>query len=134
VEGRHPRSVFAAKSAPLKLTVYKGGDSQFSDRVIRTNRCRHLLVLLFPTRAGVQMHLPGELDWRVLALSAGLCLLTTVLLGVVPAMQTGKIDLTASWKWSPPESSVVAAALGLAPAWFRCKSRSALFCLSAQAC
>jgi hypothetical protein len=42
------------------------------------------------------MHLPGELDWRVLALSAGLCLLTTVLLGVVPAMQTGKIDLTAS--------------------------------------
>jgi len=96
VEGRHPRSVFAAKSAPLKLTVYKGGDSQFSDRVIRTNRCRHLLVLLFPTLAGVQMHLPGELDWRVLAISAGLCLLTTVLLGVVPAMQTGKIDLTAS--------------------------------------
>jgi hypothetical protein len=26
VEGRHPRSVFAAKSASLKLTVYKGGE------------------------------------------------------------------------------------------------------------
>jgi len=60
--------------------------------------CRHLLVLLFPTRAGVQMHLPGELDWRVLALSAGVCLLTTVLLGVVPAMQTDKIDLASSMK------------------------------------
>jgi len=60
--------------------------------------CRHLLVLLFPARGGVQMHLPGELDWRVLALSAGVCLLTTVLLGVVPAMQTSKIDLAHSLK------------------------------------
>jgi predicted permease len=60
--------------------------------------CRYLLVLLFPTRAGVQMHLPGELDWRVLALSAGVCLLTTVLLGVVPALQTDKIDLASSMK------------------------------------
>jgi macrolide transport system ATP-binding/permease protein len=60
--------------------------------------CRHLLVLLFPTRAGVQMHLPGELDWRVLAFSAGVSLLTTALLGVVPAMQTGKIDLANSMK------------------------------------
>jgi len=60
--------------------------------------CRHLLVLLFPTRAGVQMYLPGELDWRVLAFSAGVSLLTTVLLGVVPATQTGKIDLTNSMK------------------------------------
>jgi macrolide transport system ATP-binding/permease protein len=60
--------------------------------------CRHLLVLLFPIRAGVRMHLPGELDWRVLTLSAGVCLLTTVLLGVVPAMQAGKIDLASSLK------------------------------------
>jgi predicted permease len=60
--------------------------------------CRHLLVLLFPTRAGVQMYLPGELDWRVLAISAGMCLLTTVLLGVVPALQADKIDLASSMK------------------------------------
>src|SRR2546426_11767192 len=26
--------------------------------------CRHALVLLFPARAGVRMHLPGEIDWR----------------------------------------------------------------------
>src|SRR5882672_11166831 len=60
--------------------------------------CRHALVLLFPTRGGVQMYLPGEIDWRVLALSAGVCLATTVLMGLVPALQTGKIDLTQSMK------------------------------------
>ncbi len=60
--------------------------------------CRHALALLFPARAGVTMHLPGEIDWRVLALSAGVCLLTTLLLGLVPAMQTGKIDLAGELK------------------------------------
>jgi macrolide transport system ATP-binding/permease protein len=60
--------------------------------------CRHTLALLFPARAGVTMHLPGEIDWRVLALSAGVCLLATLLLGLVPAMQTGKIDLAGALK------------------------------------
>jgi macrolide transport system ATP-binding/permease protein len=60
--------------------------------------CRHALVLLFPSRAGVAMHLPGEIDWRVLVLSAGICLLATLLLGLVPAMQTGKIDLAGALK------------------------------------
>jgi putative ABC transport system permease protein len=60
--------------------------------------CRHTLVLLFPARGGVQMHLPGETDWRVLALSAGVCLATTLLMGLVPALQTGKIDLAQSMK------------------------------------
>jgi len=55
-------------------------------------------VLLFPARGGVAMHLPGEIDWRVLALSAGVCLLATLLLGLVPAMQTGKIDLAGALK------------------------------------
>jgi predicted permease len=76
--------------------------------------CRHLLVLLFPARAGVQMYLPGELDWRVLALSACVCLLTTILLGIVPAMQAGKIDLAASLKM---ESAGVVGARG--HAWVR---------------
>src|SRR5271155_3242460 len=60
--------------------------------------CRHALVLLFPARAGVAMHLPGEMDWRVLALSAGVCLLATLLLGLVPALQTGNIDLAGALK------------------------------------
>jgi macrolide transport system ATP-binding/permease protein len=60
--------------------------------------CRHALVLLFPARGGVSMHLPGEIDWRVLALSAGVCLTTTLMLGLVPALQTGKIDLAGALK------------------------------------
>src|SRR6266404_1947844 len=60
--------------------------------------CRHALVLLFPARGGVAMHLPGEIDWRVLALSAGVCLIATLLLGLVPAMQTGKLDLAGALK------------------------------------
>src|SRR6266403_6017818 len=60
--------------------------------------CRHALVLLFPARGGVQMHLPGEIDWRVLALSAGVCLATTLLMGLAPALQTGKINLAQSLK------------------------------------
>src|SRR5580700_69678 len=60
--------------------------------------CRHALVLLFPARAGVAMHLPGEIDWRVLAVSAGICLIATLLVGLVPAMQSGKIDLAGALK------------------------------------
>jgi predicted permease len=60
--------------------------------------CRHGLVLLFPARAGVAMTLPGEMDWRVAALSAGVGLASTLLLGLVPAMQTGKIDLAGALK------------------------------------
>jgi macrolide transport system ATP-binding/permease protein len=60
--------------------------------------CRHALVLLFPARAGVAMHLPGEIDWRVLAVSAGVCLMATLVVGLVPAMQSGKIDLAGALK------------------------------------
>src|SRR5882724_9400405 len=60
--------------------------------------CRHALVLLFPARGGVQMRLQGDIDWRVLALSAGVCLATTLLMGLVPALQTGKINLAQSLK------------------------------------
>jgi len=60
--------------------------------------CRHALVLLLPARAGVAMHLPGEIDWRVMALSAGVCLLATILLGLVPSLQTRKLDLAGALK------------------------------------
>ncbi len=60
--------------------------------------CRHALVLLFPARAGVAMHLPGEIDWRVLAVSAGVCLMATLVVGVVPAIESGKIDLAGALK------------------------------------
>src|SRR5437899_293639 len=49
---------------------------------------RNVLVLLVPWR-GVPMYLPGELDWRVFALSVAVCLLSTLLFGLFPALQTG---------------------------------------------
>jgi predicted permease len=59
---------------------------------------RNLLVLLLPARGGVSMFLPGDLDWRVLVLSAGVCLISTLLFGLVPALQTSKIDLASALK------------------------------------
>jgi predicted permease len=61
--------------------------------LVVANWCRNLLVVLLPARGGVSMNLPGEIDWRVLALSAGVCLISTLVFGLVPALQTGKIDL-----------------------------------------
>jgi macrolide transport system ATP-binding/permease protein len=57
------------------------------------NWCRNLLPLLLPSRAGVTMRLPGEIDWRVLVLSAGVCLISAFFFGLVPAMQSRNIDL-----------------------------------------
>jgi len=59
---------------------------------------RHALVFLFPARGGVSMYLPGDLDWRVLALCAGVSVVTTLLLGLVPAIQASKIDLASALK------------------------------------
>jgi predicted permease len=60
--------------------------------------CRHALVLLLPARGGVSMHLPGEIDWRVLALSAGICLFATLIVGLIPALQTRNLDLAGALK------------------------------------
>jgi macrolide transport system ATP-binding/permease protein len=60
--------------------------------------CRNLLALLLPARGGNTMMLPGQLDWRVLALSAGVCLVSTLLFGLAPAIQASKIDLVSSLK------------------------------------
>ena len=58
--------------------------------------CSHLLVLLLPVRNGNAMHLPGEMDWRVMALSAAVCFAATLLFALVPAIRTSKIDLAAT--------------------------------------
>ena len=53
---------------------------------------RNALVLLVPPR-GTPMSLAGRIDGRVLAVSIGVCVLATVLVGLVPAMQARRIDL-----------------------------------------
>lgn len=60
--------------------------------------CRHALVLFFPSRGGISYNFPGTIDWRVLAMSGGICILSTLLFALVPAMQTSKLDLAAAIK------------------------------------
>ena len=59
--------------------------------------CRNLLVLLVPPRSG-PIFMKGELDWRVLALSAGVCLISILLFGMIPALQTSKLDISGALK------------------------------------
>jgi macrolide transport system ATP-binding/permease protein len=60
--------------------------------------CRNVILLMFPARPGVIVNLPAEIDWRVLALSAAVCLISTLVFGLVPAMQASKIDLAVAMK------------------------------------
>ncbi len=76
--------------------------------------CRHALVLLFPARSGVAMYLPGEIDWRVMSLTAGVCLIATLIIGLVPASQTRNLELAGALKAG--SSGVVGARRG---AWVR---------------
>jgi macrolide transport system ATP-binding/permease protein len=77
--------------------------------------CRSLMRLLFPPMpAGVIVNLPAEIDLRVLTLSACVCLFSTVLFGLVPALQAGRIDLAAALK--SDSGSVVG---GRGTAWIR---------------
>jgi putative ABC transport system permease protein len=54
------------------------------------------LAFLTPPRGGVLLRLPGDIDWRVLALSAGLSGLSTLLFGLVPAILTSHVDLASA--------------------------------------
>jgi macrolide transport system ATP-binding/permease protein len=73
--------------------------------------CRHALVLLFP---GDVMYLSGQIDARVLGLSAAICLVVTLAVGLVPALQTRHLALADTLK---TEASAVMGARGRA--WFR---------------
>ncbi len=59
---------------------------------------RNALVLLFPPRGGTALRLPAELDWRVLAVSIGVCAIATLLFGLAPALLTSRIDLAGALK------------------------------------
>ena len=61
--------------------------------------CRNALVLAFPSPTpGIIINLPGEIDWRVLALSAGVCIFSTLLFALVPAIQASNVDLSGALK------------------------------------
>lgn len=60
--------------------------------------CRNLLVLFFPPRGGVPLNLSASIDWRVLALSAGVCVAATVLFALAPAIQASNVELSGALK------------------------------------
>jgi len=64
--------------------------------LVVANWCRNALVLFFPLRGGLRVYLTAQMDGRVLALSAGVCLIATLLFALVPAIHTSKIDLAAA--------------------------------------
>jgi macrolide transport system ATP-binding/permease protein len=74
--------------------------------------CRHLLVKLLPE--GRAMYLPGTIDVRVMALSIGVCLIVTLIVGLIPALHTRNLDLAGPLK---ADSSGVVGARG--KAWVR---------------
>jgi hypothetical protein len=76
----------------LILSVFAAGGG-----LLVARWCRNALVLFYP-RDMLVAYLPGEIDWRVLALSIGVCVLATVLFGLVPAAQAGRLDLAAALK------------------------------------
>ena len=59
---------------------------------------RNLLVLFFPSSGSILPLLKGELDWRVLAFSIGICLISTMLFAIFPAIQSSKMDLAGALK------------------------------------
>ena len=55
------------------------------------------------------MYLPGEIDARVMSWSAGICLLVTLMVGLIPAFQTRNLDVAGPLK---AESTGVVGAKG----------------------
>src|SRR5437588_7605018 len=61
--------------------------------------CRNALVLSFPSpAAGIVIDFPGQIDWRVLALSVAICIGATMLFALVPAIQASHVDLSGALK------------------------------------
>jgi macrolide transport system ATP-binding/permease protein len=58
--------------------------------------CQHLLTKLLPQ--GRTMYLQGTIDGHVMAMSAGVCLLVALIIGLVPAWQTRRLDLAGPLK------------------------------------
>src|SRR2546426_2544732 len=61
--------------------------------------CRNALVLAFPSPLpGIVVDYPGQIDWRVLVGSAGICILATLVFALVPAIHASHVDLSGALK------------------------------------
>lgn len=60
--------------------------------------CRNLLGSFFPSSAVIATNLSGEMDWRVVGFTVVICLISTLMFGLVPAVQTGNVDIAGAMK------------------------------------
>jgi predicted permease len=61
--------------------------------------CRNALLLTFPKPSpGIVIDYTGQIDWRVLTVSAGICILATLIFALVPAIQASQVDLSGALK------------------------------------
>lgn len=67
--------------------------------------CRNLLVIFFPLSSVIATNLSGQMDWRVLGFSAGVCLVSTLIFALVPALQTTNLDIAGALKAESGTSS-----------------------------
>jgi predicted permease len=80
------------ESLMLSITAAAGG-------FLLASACRNVLRMLVPpTPAGVIVNLPAIRDLRVLALSAGACLVSTLFFGLLPALHASRIDIASAMK------------------------------------
>jgi predicted permease len=60
--------------------------------------CRNLVSILFPVNGALTINLNGTLDVRVLVISIAVCLVSTLLFSLAPAVQNSRIDLAGALK------------------------------------
>src|SRR5882724_3363580 len=61
--------------------------------------CRNALVFTFPKPSpGIVIDYSGQIDWRVLIVSAAICIGSTLLFALVPAIQASHVDLSGALK------------------------------------
>lgn len=59
---------------------------------------RNLMGAFFPQSSVLATNLSGAMDWRVVAFSAGVCMVSTLMFALIPAFQTSKVDIAGALK------------------------------------
>lgn len=61
--------------------------------------CRDALMLAFPKPApGIILNFPGQIDWRVIAITTAICVGSTMVFALVPAIHASHADLSGALK------------------------------------
>lgn len=59
---------------------------------------RNLITVFFPASSVLATNLSGAIDWRVIVFSGSVCLISTLMFALIPALQTSKLDIAGALK------------------------------------